>query len=267
MTKTRKRFMGFGFLLAAVLGIAGVAYWWQMPKIPDDTEFLRLLYGPEITIQTEADGETIFITEQLSETEKEQFQYANQVNTNIAHTLRNWVGDPKKLIVFTRTGLPDCCDRSLSPVLGAALLTWDGRAWQVDSYRKWLISFERFDLLPQAETIKIGPGRNALVITNEPFQTRGTQTQDIILAVIDGHLKPVAMIETLTNNAYVCPPVADTEPCWETRATYEFLHEDQPEYFDLRVVIEGTKLVNNALVDVSETIHYVFANGAFQQVD
>ena len=70
-----------------------------------------------------------------------------------------------------------------------------------------------------------------------------------------------------TNNEYLCPPLAETEPCWEIRATYEFVRGDQPEYFDLRVSTEGTKLVNGALVGVNETTNYVFMNGVFQLQD
>ncbi|HBX68157.1 MAG TPA: hypothetical protein DEH25_01880 [Chloroflexi bacterium] len=259
-------------VLAAALGIslAGLVLFlpvmvclYNSPPIPTDTEILRLLYGPGASIQTNPDG-SAYIVEELSEIEKEQFQYAAQVNTQIAHQVRNWEGNPKVLIVLTRTSLPDCCERALSPVLGGARLHWEDDRWQVDSYQKLMIPYARFDLLPETSILEIGPEKNALVLTDDPLLARGFQTQQIILAVVDGQLKPVAEIATLANNANLCPPLAETEPCWEYEVAYKFIRGDQPEYFDLRVITEGTKLVNGNLVGVNETTYYTFMNGEFQ---
>jgi hypothetical protein len=94
------------------------------PKAPSDSEILYLLYGSDIKIQESLDRKTLYIVQELSEIEKEQFNYAVQVNTNITYKERGWDHDPKKILVLTRTGPPDCCDRSHLPVLGVAVFSW-----------------------------------------------------------------------------------------------------------------------------------------------
>ncbi len=257
------------FLLGIVLSITitffpSIIYLLDFHKPPSDAEILTLLYGDEIVIQESGDGKTVNIVEQLSEVEREQFSYAAQVNTQVVYKKSGWNGSPQSIIVLTRTGPPDCCDRSLVPVLGGAVITWEDDTWLVTSHLNWITPFHGFDLLPEGEFVEIGPQKTGLVLQEITHSNRRTQTWDLILSEVDGRLKLVGKIETSANNADRCPPIAEDEPCWEYASTYGLAPGSHPDYYDIRVTTSGTKLAGKSLVSIEETAKYVFAEGKYR---
>ena len=257
-------------ILALGALVAGVILFYPhlpISRTPTDAEILSLLYGPETEIQKSPDGKTDYIIEQLSEIEKEQFHYASQVNTQIIYKRSGWEHDPHQWIVFTKTGPPDCCDRSFLPVLGSAILTWKDGAWQVVLYQKLITPLYAFDLIPKGEFVEIGLQKSGFRLQDRASQNSGTQTWDLVIAKVDGHLKPVAKIETLANNETQCPPFADKEPCWEYISEYKFVTVDQPGFYEILVTTSGTRLENDTLVSFTETKTYSFDKGEYHLKD
>ena len=260
------------FLLGIIIGLGiaflpAIRYFINSPQLPDDAEILRLLYAPDVVLQKSPDGQSFFVVEQLSEVEKEQFSYAAQVQTQIVHKARGWENNPQQIILLTKTGPPECCDRSLLPVLGGAVLIWESGTWQVATYQKLIMPFHSFDQLSESEIIPIGPQKTAIILKEQVNQSSLAQSWAVTISSVDGHLKPVARIETLANNADQCIPIADDELCWEYNAEYEFIPGSHPDYYDLWVRISGTKLEQGELVSFEETREYAFINGEYTLKD
>lgn len=259
-------------LLGIILGL-GIAFFPAIrdlihsPRLPDEAEILRLLYGPDVMIQESPDGQSFFVVEQLSEVEKEQFSYAAQVHTQIIHKARGWENNPQQVILLTKTGPPECCDRSMLPVLGGAILSWEEETWKVVTYQKLIMPFHSFDQTSDSEIISIGPQKTAIVLKDQANQSGLAQSWAVIISSVDGRLKPVAKIETRANNADRCPPIAQDEPCWEFTAEYDFVPGSHPDYDDLQVRVTGTKLDRGALVSFEELREYTFISGEYQRQD
>jgi hypothetical protein len=269
-TRFQKRGVKISVILLGILLGGVIAFFPSIrdlinsPKLPGDVEILRLLYGPAIEIQQSPDGQSVFVLEQLSETEKEQFNYAAQVQTQIIYRGRGWENNPQRFILLTKTGPPECCDRSLLPVLGGAVLVWENGMWQVASYQKLITPFQGFDQISEAKIIQLGTEKTGIVLQDWVAQNNQSQTWDMIISSVDGRLKPVIRIETLANNADCCPPIAEDEPCWTYAAKYDFVPGDDPDYDDIQVRVSGTKLVGGEPVSFDEIREYVFLNGEYK---
>ncbi len=260
-------------VLACVLGIAlagtiaffpSILYLLNSQRTPSDAEILSLLYGDEIVIQESRDGETVYIVEQLSDVKKEQFSYAAQVNTQVVYQENGWDNNPQSLIVLTRTGPPDCCDRSLLPILGAAVITWEDDTWLVTSGLKWITPFHSFDPFLEGEIVEIGPQITGLILQEMTRSNRRTQTWDLILSEANGRLTLVAKIETSAHNADQCSPALEDEPCWEYESVYELVPGSHPAYYDIHIIASGTKFSNGLVTPFEETSKLVFFNDKYQ---
>jgi len=236
----------------------------SLARSPTDAEILLLLYGPEVEIQESPNGKSIFILEQLSEIEKEQFHYASQVNTQIIHKRGGWRKDPHLWIVLTETGPPDCCDQSFLPVLGCAIIAREEGTWQVVLHQKLIVPLHTFDFIPEGEFVEIGHQKPGFRLQDRVTINGRTQTWDLIIAEIDGHLKPVAKIETLANNQAQCPPIGKEESCWESTSKYNFVASSQSDYYDILVTTSGTRLVNETPVPFTEITKYIFENSVYR---
>jgi hypothetical protein len=247
-----------------VISIPSITFFVGSPQAPSDAEIFHLLYGEDIAIQESLNGETVYIVEELSGVEKEQYDYAVQVNTHIVGKVRGWDQDPQKILVLTRTGPPACCDRSQLPVLGGALFSWKDGSWLVDGYQKLITPYGSFDHYEAGEIEVIGPQKTAVVLQDEYGGDGVSQTWDLLIGEVDGRLKVIGKIETSANNAEVCPPAAETEPCWAYAAAYEFTLGENPGYNDIVVSTSGTKIVGGDLVTFEETTQLVFSNGEYR---
>ncbi len=252
----------WGKIIVVVLGLilAGIIAFFpsvinllNAPSIPSDAVILSLLYGEGVPIQDGLAGNPVYIAEQLSASAREQFNHAAQVNTQVVYKEAGWDHNPQSLIVLTRTGPPDCCDRSLIPVLGGAVITWNEDAWQVIAYQKWITPFDGFNLLSEGKFIEIGPEKMGLLLP-EKTQSGGVhQTWDLLLSEMDGSLKLVAKIETGANNLDQCSLASANIPCWEYKSTYEFAPGNHVEYYEIQIITSGSKLVDDLLVPFEET--------------
>lgn len=263
----------WGKIIGSILGItlAGIITFFpwistmlNSHRIPGDAEILSLLYGDDFLIQESLDGRNVYIVEQLSQTEREQFNHAVQVNTQIVYKKNGWNNNPHSLIVLTRTGPPDCCDRSLSPILGGAVIQLDDDAWRVSAYQKLISPFQSFDLISEGEFVEIGPGKMGLLLPERTQLNGATQTWEMILSEIDGQLKLVAKIETGANNTAQCSSSAGDEPCWAYASTYEFIPGRNPKYYDIQIRSTGTKITDDLLLPFEDTSRYIFSEDEFR---
>lgn len=272
-TRFKKRWAKISVILLGILLGGVIAFFPSIrdllnsPKLPSDSEILRLLYGSAVELQQSPDGRSVFVLVQLSETEKEQFNYVAQVQTQIVYKGRGWENNLQQVILLTKTGPPECCDRSLLPVLGGAVLTWNNRTWQVASYQKLITPFQSFDRVPEGKIVQIGPKKTGIVLQDWAAQNGQTQTWDVIISSVDGRLKPVIRIETLANNADRCPPNQEDEPCWAYTVEYDFIPGDNPDYEDIQVRVSGTKLAGGEPVSFDEINEYTFINGEYEPKD
>jgi hypothetical protein len=231
---------------------------------PSETEILAALFGPQAKLQESPDGNTIFVVEQLSEGEKEQFHYASQVHTEIVYQQKGWGQNPDVLLVFTKTGPPDCCSQTRLSVLGGAILRAKNETLEVVAERKLLLPLSNFEGLSRGDFVNIGPGKTGFRWQDSAILNTGLQTRDLIIAMIDGELKVVASLETLANNSHQCSPQPPDEPCWETKATYEFLAGDQLDYYEILITTNGTKWVNGNMISIGETQKLIFVDGQYR---
>lgn len=236
----------------------------SLQKIPSDAEILSLLYGDDVPIQESLDGETVYITEQLSSIEREQFNYANQVNTQVVYKRKGWNDDPQSVIVLTRTGPLDCCDRSLSPVLGGAVITKGDHGWQVSTPQKWITPYYNFDLISSGKFIEISSAKIGLLLIEKTQNTEINQTWDLILGEIDGRLKVVAKIQTGANNENTCVPTNAVDTCWMYESAYVFVQGSHPDYDEIHIQTEGTKIIQGVVTLFSENTKLFFSNGEYR---
>ena len=251
----------------ALIFYPSITLFMRSRQAPDDAEILGLLYGGDADIQEGLDGESLYIVEELSTVEKEQFSYAAQVNTQIVSKVSGWEQKPQKVLVLTRTGPPACCDRSQLPVLGGALLSWENGAWQVGGYQKLIMPYGGFDRVEAREIVAIGPQKTTVVLGEQVLRNGVIQTWDLLLGEVDGHLKVIGRIETGADNKENCPPTAEDESCWSYSAAYEFVQGVNPDYDNIVIRTSGTKIVDGVLVSFEETAKLVFSNGEYRIVD
>ncbi len=259
--------VGIGILLAGIIVLLPLKInSLHSPKFPSDAEILLLLYGEEVSIHESLDGGFVYVDAPLTNIEREQFSYAAQVHTQIVYKENGWNNDPQSLIVLTRTGPPDCCDRSLAPVLGGAVITREDEAWEVAAFQKWITPYRSFDLLVEGAFVEIGPGKVGLVLPDETQSTAVNQAWDLILSEIDGHLKLIVKIETEAENAHQCSKTAEDKACWSYASNYEFIRGNHPEYYEILINTAGTKLMGGLVMPFEETRKLVFSNGSYQLV-
>ena len=209
-----------GLIFGGVIAIyPSVTAHFKDSQLPSDDEILSLLYGPDVTPQASLAGDSVYVIDEITGAEKEQLHYASQVITQILYKSRGWDFNPNTLIVLTKSGPPDCCDRSFLPILGAALIAQETGTWQVLTHQKWIVPLESFDLIPEASLVEIGPLKTGVVFREITHKKGETQTWNWILGNIDDRLKPIAKIETGANNSDQCSPTIADVSCWEYSAT------------------------------------------------
>ena len=257
-----------GLIFGGMIAIyPSVIYLYNFSQAPSDNEILSLLYGPEVTPQESLASDSVYIIEELTGVEKEQLHYASQVITQIRYKSRGWGLNPKTLIVLTKSGPPDCCDRSFLPMLGAALITQENGAWQVLSHQKWIVPLESFEMIPEARLVEIGPRKTGVAFQELTYENGETQTWNWIIGNIDNHLKPIAKIKTGANNSDQCSPIGADVPCWEYISTLDLVPSSHPQYYEIRLMTKGTKLVSGKIVPFENTAYYVFIDGEYQFED
>ena len=254
-------------LAAVVVFLPTISFQMALPKAPDDAEILYLLYGAEIDIQQDQDGGKPYLVKELSETEKEQFNYTSQMNTSLLYDERGWQGDPSRLVVLTATAPPECCARTEQFVLGGAVLAWENETWQVLFHQEFIAFINRSGADTEAESVQIGPQKDGIMITDHLFKNGTARVSDVIVTEANARLVAVVAIETGAHNAENCPPILDAEPCWEYSALYEWVPGSNPEFFDIRVTTSGTKLIDEKSVPFEEKSLYRFGEDVYDLVD
>jgi hypothetical protein len=238
--------------------------------IPDDIEIFKLIYGNNVSIQESGDEKFVYIEEELSPIEREQFNYASQIITRIVRKIKGWDQDSNKILVLTQSGPPSCCDRSQVPVLGGVVLVSTGDTWQVESFRKLITPFGGIESLEALTIEVIAPQKTVLVLSDAMVRDSVVQTWDLLIAEIQGNLKLIARIETGANNLDSCSVPAENEQCWSYSAAYEFVPCDNLddeiicEFCDIVITTVGTKIIEGELVSFEDTSRLVYTNGEYR---
>jgi hypothetical protein len=254
-----------GFIVIGML-VFFLVYWnfIDSSDYPAEADILHVLYGAETKIEERQDGKSIYIVEQLSNLEKEQFNYAQQVQTEIVHQQRGWDKNPQKILALTKTGPPDCCSQTRSSVLGSAILREENGILKVLSYQKLMAPLSSFERVSEGSFVNIGPDKMGFKLQDQSTSKEGVQTRELIISQIDQELQVIAILETLVNNSLLCSIQTSDQPCWETKSSFEFVSGDHLEYYDILVITTGTKLRNGELVSVDETQTLHFVDGLYQ---
>jgi len=223
-------------------------------KAPSDVDILGYLYGEDADIQENPYGESVFVVQELSGVEKEQFNYASQVNTQVVSKIGGWDQDPQKMLILTRTGPPACCDQSQGPILGGAVFFWVKGTWQVECYQKLITPFGSFDGLETAEIKTIGPMKTAVVLEDKLLRNGILRTWELLLSDLEGCLKVIGKLETGADNTVKCSEGGNDEPCWAYSSVYVFVPGENPKYEDILLTTSGTRILEGNLVSFEETI-------------
>lgn len=251
-----------GLLLLAILTACQAA----APPVPTQGEILQLLYGPEVEVQSALDGQSVFVTRDLSGLEREQHSYTTQFETRLIYQHSNWQGDTSQLLVLTSSEPPECCTRTGRAVIGSALLAYQDGTWQVLTLQSALTSLGSLVTVPVVEPLLLGPQQDGLRLQNIEVNAGELHQMDLLLAEVEGRLAVVATIETHANNAGACPPASDEQPCWEFYSDYALGDSQHNGFYDLQITTRGTRLQAGTAVPADEYTRWIFQESAYQPV-
>jgi hypothetical protein len=173
-----------------------------------------------------------------------------------------------KHVVLTST-VPTGTDFSChacSPLISGFVFSEKGGKWAVETDQRDLQVSAGWGQSPQMRIAQFGPDRFGVIASSGNTSQGYTSAGDTLLLPTSGGFASVLSISTEDDNSGTCGdssmPIT-AQPCYSSRASYEFQPGKNPELFDVKVINSGTKLVDGKLVSNDAITFYSFSKDRY----
>lgn len=154
-------------------------------------------------------------------------------------------GRPKYLILTQTRPFNDRC-HACQIVIGGALFLKENGFWRLEALNRTIAMMGSWGRAPENMClIRMGGGHHAVLIRDH-YMSNGEHTESIsIIAQIGGHLEEMVMIpKTAGHNHGLCTNDIEANPkfwaCWSFTSKIEWIKGNDPIFYDIRVITEGT---------------------------
>ncbi len=155
----------------------------------------------------------------------------------------------------------DC--HACAPIIGAATFSKQGDAWQLDTLTKEVSTMGSWGSAPEGKLIKIGPERYGVVFQPGYTGQGITSESAVVIAETTENVREVLVVDEYgADNSGTCGEGLAT--CYSFSSKLEFVAGSNPEFYDARVTMSGTKEDKDGNVRRANSVKkYKFANGKY----
>ncbi|MEW6730764.1 MAG: hypothetical protein AB1489_05455 [Acidobacteriota bacterium] len=225
----------------------------------DDEKILKLLYGNYNAKEKRAEWKP-------TEEDLNKFEWPSEIDTaytSVGLAVNFQQGGSERFLVITQTAPPEIISHASGGIVGGALFTKVGDAWQLDLDQKYIDQMGGYNAAPEGNLVKIGPDKYG-VLFRPGFTNQGYTVESlVIISEIDKQFREIALVEEIyQDNEGSCG--GDLGECWKYDSKIEFVPGSNPLYFDLKVTTSGTKQSDDKVINFNEVRTYRFQNGKYE---
>jgi hypothetical protein len=163
--------------------------------------------------------------------------------------------------------------RQCKVAIGATVFVWRNQGWNVESSNRFMASAGTYGYPPEpVKFMQIGTNKHGVLMETSDLTQGYEWTSVDMISPVGRDFRIVWSEGVSANNGGACSPDEkermqyQMEKCYESSASYRFVHKNNAQYFDIRVVSSGTAMSpKGKVVPENWEKSYRFTNGKYRE--